>query len=198
MPSPALRAVLVGLGCASSHAALRLRTLRTPAPRTAALLKTVRCQSAFCAEVGETPQEVATVVAADPAEAAADKSVLSQAGEAAEAVYRFSRPHTIRGTLLACFTGVARALSESPIYLALLPTLLPRAMLGVLALLLGNLFIVGINQIYDVEIDVVNKPFLPIAAGRISPRIAWGLVLGSGAVGLAIVKAFFNPFIFGL
>jgi 4-hydroxybenzoate polyprenyltransferase len=26
-------------------------------------------------------------------------------------------------------------------------------------------FIVGINQIYDVDIDAVNKPFLPIASG---------------------------------
>jgi len=75
---------------------------------------------------------------------------------------------------------------------------LPKALLGVLALLLGNLFIVGINQIYDVEIDVVNKPFLPIAAGRISPPVAWALVLSSGAVGLAIVQAIFNPLIFGL
>ena len=41
------------------------------------------------------------------------------------------------------------------------------ALLGVLALLLGNLFIVGINQIYAVEIDEVNTPFLPVAAGRI-------------------------------
>ena len=44
--------------------------------------------------------------------------------------------------------------------------LLPRAMLGVLALLCGNGFIVGINQIYDVDVDTVNKPFLPVAAGR--------------------------------
>ena len=43
--------------------------------------------------------------------------------------------------------------------------LLPRAMLGVLALLCGNGFIVGINQIYDVDVDSVNKPFLPVAAG---------------------------------
>ena len=48
--------------------------------------------------------------------------------------------------------------------------------------LLGNLFIVGINQIYGVEIDEVNKPFLP-AAGRISPRVAWALVLAAGAGG---------------
>jgi len=76
--------------------------------------------------------------------------------------------------------------------------MLPRAGLGVLALLLGNLFIVGINQIYDVDIDLVNKPFLPIAAGRISPRAAWALVVGSGLAGLAVVKTCFNPLIFYL
>ena len=115
--------------------------------------------------------------------------------DAADAVYRFSRPHTIRGTLLACFTGVGRALIEAPEYLPLLLPLLPRALLGVLALLLGNLFIVGINQIYDVEIDEVNKPFLPVAAGRISPRVAWALVLAAGAGGLAVVRATFSPLI---
>ena len=56
------------------------------------------------------------------------------------------------------------------------------------ALLLGNLFIVGINQIYDVGIDKVNKPFLPIAAGRLSQKAAWAIVLGSGIGALAIVK----------
>ena len=34
--------------------------------------------------------------------------------------------------------------------------MLPRAGMGVLALLLGNLYIVGINQIYDVDIDQVQ------------------------------------------
>lgn len=108
-------------------------------------------------------------------------SLLKQAGGAASAVYAFSRPHTVRGTLLACATGVGKALIESPDQLALLPALLPRAMLGVLALVLGNLFIVGINQIYDVEIDLVNKPFLPIAAGVMSPAFAWAVVVASGA-----------------
>ena len=52
--------------------------------------------------------------------------------------------------------------------------LLPRAMLGVLALLCGNGYIVGINQIYDVDIDTVNKPFLPVAAGIIpSAHRSW-------------------------
>jgi homogentisate solanesyltransferase len=44
--------------------------------------------------------------------------------------------------------------------------LLPRALMGLLALLCGNGYIVGINQIYDVDIDAVNKPFLPVAAGE--------------------------------
>lgn len=44
--------------------------------------------------------------------------------------------------------------------------LLPRALLGLVALLCGNGYIVGINQIYDVDIDAVNKPFLPVAAGK--------------------------------
>ena len=55
--------------------------------------------------------------------------------------------------------------------------LLPRALLGVAALLCGNGFIVGINQIYDVDIDAVNKPFLPVASGELSPALAWVLCL---------------------
>ena len=125
-------------------------------------------------------------------------SLLTRASESAETVYKFSRPHTISGTLLACFTGVSRALIESPTYLPLLPALLPKALLGVLALLLGNLFIVGINQIYDVDIDEINKPFLPIVDGRLSPEAAWAIVVGSGALGLAVVGLVFNPLIFGL
>jgi homogentisate solanesyltransferase len=50
--------------------------------------------------------------------------------------------------------------------------LLPRAIMGLLALLCGNGYIVGINQIYDVDIDAVNKPFLPVAAGRPAGRNA--------------------------
>jgi len=122
----------------------------------------------------------------------------SKAGSTLESIYRFSRPHTIRGTLLACGTGVGRALIETPSAIALIPALMPRALIGVLALLLGNLFIVGINQIYDVEIDVVNKPFLPIAAGIMTPQLAWALVVASGLGGLAIVKTFFSTLIFRL
>lgn len=128
----------------------------------------------------------------------AKASLSARSAEKVGAIYRFSRPHTIKGTLLACFTGVGRAIVETPALAPMLPAFLPQALKGMAALLLGNLFIVGINQIYDVEIDKTNKPFLPIAAGRITPKLAWTLVLGSGAAGLAIVRATFDNLIFSL
>jgi hypothetical protein len=69
-------------------------------------------------------------------------------------MYKFSRPHTIKGTILASFMGVTRALIENPGRLSL--ELVPRALLGLTALLCGNAYIVGINQIYDVKIDEVG------------------------------------------
>jgi 4-hydroxybenzoate polyprenyltransferase len=74
--------------------------------------------------------------------------------------------YCIAGTILASITGVARALMENPTTISL--HLVPRAMMGMLALLFGNAFIVGINQIYDVDIDKINKPFLPMAAGEVN------------------------------
>jgi len=65
--------------------------------------------------------------------------------------------------------------------------LLPKAAAGVLALLCANAFIVGINQIYDVEVDVINKPFLPVAAGEMSKNVAWLTITSLACVGLVIV-----------
>lgn len=114
----------------------------------------------------------------------------------AKALYKFSRPHTMRGTLLGSMAGCARAVLEARH--AIDWGLIPTAGLGVLALLFGNVFIVGINQIYDVRIDKVNKPFLPLAAREMSPRIAWTAVWASGAVGLAIVRLCFSKLIMGM
>ncbi|CAN8069561.1 unnamed protein product [Agarophyton chilense] len=114
----------------------------------------------------------------------------------AEAVFKFTRPHTIRGTILAAFAGCARALMESSACIDW--ALFPRAVVGLLALLLGNAFIVGINQIYDVRLDKINKPFLPLAAGEMGGSLAWGIVLSSAVIGLAIVRTCFSRLIFGL
>jgi homogentisate phytyltransferase/homogentisate geranylgeranyltransferase len=49
-----------------------------------------------------------------------------------------------------------------------------------------NVFIVGINQLEDVEIDRVNKPFLPIAAGDLSPNAARRIVAASAVIPLVL------------
>jgi homogentisate solanesyltransferase len=105
------------------------------------------------------------------------------------AMYKFTRPHTIRGTVLASIAGTIRALVDTPgaIANANWGSLLPRAIIGMIALLLGNAFIVGINQIFDKDIDVMNKPFLPVASGEMSKRFAWFAVLGCGTIGPLIV-----------
>eukprot|EP00978_Attheya_sp_CCMP212_P027773 scaffold93922_cov46-Attheya_sp.AAC.2 len=99
--------------------------------------------------------------------------------------YKFTRPHTIRGTILASIAGTTRALIDTPgaIANAQWGALLPRALIGMLALLMGNAFIVGINQIYDEDIDKLNKPFLPVASGEMSKKFAWAAVLTCGTIG---------------
>ena len=107
----------------------------------------------------------------------------------ARALYKFTRPHTIRGTILASFAGTIRCLVDTPgaIANAQWGYMLPRAFLGMFALLLGNTFITGINQIYDKDIDKLNKPFLPVANGEMSQRFAWVAVLASGILGPILV-----------
>jgi homogentisate phytyltransferase/homogentisate geranylgeranyltransferase len=103
---------------------------------------------------------------------------------AARTLWRFSRPHTL----------IVTTTSILGIYLIAAETLPGAAIgdgLGDLALTLGagalvNLYIVGINQCEDVEIDRVNKPGLPIPAGLLSVRAAWWLVTVSGLLALAM------------
>jgi homogentisate phytyltransferase/homogentisate geranylgeranyltransferase len=73
-------------------------------------------------------------------------------------LWRFSRPHTLIGTTLSIL-GIA-SITGAGDPADLLLTLVAGATV--------NLFIVGINQVEDVEIDRINKPHLPIAAGEIS------------------------------
>ncbi|GMH59002.1 hypothetical protein TL16_g02736, partial [Triparma laevis f. inornata] len=113
-------------------------------------------------------------------------------------LYKFTRPHTIRGTVLASIAGTTRALIDSPAMPLQWSLLLPRAFIGMLALLLGNAFIVGINQIYDKDIDIINKPFLPVASGEMSTRSAWWTVGSCGVLGPLIVYKYFSPLLFKL
>lgn len=104
----------------------------------------------------------------------------------------------MRGTLLGALSGVLRAIFTYGAEMSRLELLVGRAFMGLFALLFGNAYIVGLNQIYDVKIDKINKPFLPIASGELRPKLAWIIVVVSGILGLLLVKTFFSPLIFGL
>ena len=125
-----------------------------------------------------------------------NSNVVSRIKNSSKILYKFSRPHTIKGTILASFMGVLRALIENPGKISI--NLIPRAVIGLIALLCGNAYIVGINQIYDVQIDEINKPFLPIAAKQLSTKNAWLLVISCLISGVSIVKTQFSPQIFKL
>nr|ASV72498.1 homogentisate solanesyl transferase variant [Zea mays] len=113
-----------------------------------------------------------------------------------DSCWRFLRPHTIRGTALGSIALVARALIENSHLINW--WLIFKAFYGLGALIFGNGYIVGINQIYDVAIDKVNKPYLPIAAGDLSIQSAWLLVILFAAAGFSIVISNFGPFITSL
>jgi homogentisate phytyltransferase/homogentisate geranylgeranyltransferase len=49
-----------------------------------------------------------------------------------------------------------------------------------------NVFIVGVNQIEDVEIDRVNKPYLPLAAGELHAPAARRIVAACAVVPVAM------------
>lgn len=56
-----------------------------------------------------------------------------------------------------------------------------------------NIAIVGLNQLFDVDIDKVNKPYLPLASGEFSMATGVALVAGSGAAALALGAASGSP-----
>ena len=95
-------------------------------------------------------------------------------------LWRFSRPHTLLGTFISATGLYLIAASE-----------LPRAGLDDLfwVIVAGagvNLAIVGVNQLTDVEIDRVNKPHLPLAAGELSRDGAWRIVALAAVVPLVL------------
>jgi homogentisate phytyltransferase/homogentisate geranylgeranyltransferase len=95
-------------------------------------------------------------------------------------LWRFARPHTIVGTALSVLGLYAIAAAEDHATGA-------ADLLAVLvAGLAVNIAIVGVNQLTDVEIDRVNKPFLPIAAGDLSPAAARAIVGACTALPLAM------------
>lgn len=66
---------------------------------------------------------------------------------------------------------------------------------SLIACLSCNLFITGLNQISDIELDKINKPNLPLASSELSLKQAWTICLVALCLALAIswsIQPFFG------
>ncbi|CAI0558037.1 unnamed protein product [Linum tenue] len=101
----------------------------------------------------------------DPEAYGAPNSASDLVKNAFDAFYRFSRPHTVVGTALSIVSVSLLSIDK----LADISPLFFTGMLeAVAAALMMNIYIVGLNQLTDIDIDKVNKPYLPLASGEYS------------------------------
>ena len=99
---------------------------------------------------------------------------------ALRAFWEFCRPHTIIGTTLAVFVLYVLAVVQTGRHDIELLLLSYVASLGI------NIYVVGINQLTDVDIDRINKPYLPLASGEFDQPTALSIVCIALAVSLSI------------
>ena len=97
-------------------------------------------------------------------------------------LYQFSRPHTIIGSFISITTLylIVNHFPKSGLHWLQYLTL-------IISCLCCNIFITGLNQIIDVDIDKISKPFLPIAAGQLSITNAKKIIFT--ALGICMVTS---------
>ena len=81
-------------------------------------------------------------------------------------VWKFSRPHTLIGSAVAI--PALHCLAAPQLSSILTLNVLRSLIISTFPALLVNIYITGLNQITDVDIDKINKPYLPIPAGLLS------------------------------
>jgi len=104
----------------------------------------------------------------------------------ARALWAFSRPHTIVGTAIS-IVSVSLLAAEGAADLG--AAFAVGVVTALAPALLMNVAIVGLNQLFDVEIDRVNKPYLPLASGAMSAGEGRAVVAGCAAAALALAWA---------
>ncbi|KAG8463391.1 hypothetical protein KFE25_004902 [Diacronema lutheri] len=109
---------------------------------------------------------------------------LARAARAAEALWNFTRPHTLIGSAMSI---PALHLFAAPAGVPLPWSALGRSIAFVLApSLLINVYIVGLNQVLDISADKINKPYLPLAKGEFSREQGIAICVACLVVGLAL------------
>ncbi len=115
------------------------------------------------------------------------------------AFWKFSRPHTIIGTSLSVLSVFAiAAIAQLDWAFPQLLETVPGVLLPTLiACLCGNVYIVGLNQLEDIQIDRINKPHLPLASGEFSPPLGRRIVTGM-AISALVIAALQGFYLLGM
>ncbi|XP_020219181.1 glycinol 4-dimethylallyltransferase-like [Cajanus cajan] len=97
------------------------------------------------------------------------------------AFYKLSIPQAI-------FTRTLSTISASLLAVEKLSDISPLFFIGVLQAMIPFLFldiyVTSVNQLFDIEIDKINKPYLPLASGEISFKT--GVIVGASCLTLCI------------
>lgn len=107
-------------------------------------------------------------------------------------IWKFSRPHTVIGTCISVFTLFFLSNQANAL---VLPWNLTTLTLTIISCIACNLYITGLNQIYDIEIDKVNKPNLPLVTQELSMVDAKKIVIF--ALMISLVFSYFQNLFFG-
>ena len=103
----------------------------------------------------------------------------------ARVLLEFSRPFTLVAPALGFASGAATAVGAAPrepwsLDLVLYPVI------GLVMAAVLNAASNALNQIYDLEIDRINKPRRPLPSGRLALRDAWVFTLATYVVALVL------------
>ncbi|XP_027933831.1 glycinol 4-dimethylallyltransferase-like [Vigna unguiculata] len=116
-------------------------------------------------------------------EASNSKNIVDSVKNFMAVLYQFIYPYVVYGrtsaAISASLVAVEKLSDISPLFfIGLLQALLPP--------LFMDLYVNGVNQLFDFEIDKINKPFLPLAAGKLSFRNCAFIVASSAILGLGL------------
>ena len=103
----------------------------------------------------------------------------------AAVLFEFSRPFTLVAPALGFASGAATAAGAFPRE-ALTRELIVYPLIGLLMAAVLNAASNALNQIYDLDIDRINKPHRPLPSGRLSMRTAWLFTAITYAVALIL------------
>ncbi|XP_062101330.1 2-acyl-4-prenylphloroglucinol 6-prenyltransferase, chloroplastic [Humulus lupulus] len=112
-------------------------------------------------------------------------TIVTKGSNFGHASWKFVRPIPFVAVSIICTSLFGAELLKNPNLFSW--QLMFDAFQGLVVILLYHIYINGLNQIYDLESDRINKPDLPLAAEEMSVKSAWFLTIFSAVASLLLM-----------